>query len=235
VADDREILDPVEALAALRAEFDDFRTTTAARLLRSPTGDIEPTLRSTAKPGTLLLQGATVNRADYPALWAWIVEQGLSPSVFGAGNGTTTFVLPDLRGRVLLGAGTLGADTYALGSVGGASSRVIATNQMPAHDHNVGINSVGGHQHPRTGGNRFTNTVGDHGGHCSGSSNVVPPGSGVTLPSFYGAGGGSHNHTVDAGDSSGGHNHGVTESTIGGSTGFDVRQPYFAGNWLIWY
>lgn len=234
MADDREVLDPIEALAALQRDFEDFKTTTAARMLRSPTGDIEPTTRGSAKPGTLMLQGQTVNRADYPALWAWIVEQGQSPSVYGAGNGTTTFVLPDLRGRSFVGSGTLNGDVYTLGAVGGLALRNLATNQIPSHNHNVSVDSVGSHNHPRGGGNGFTSTVGDHGGHCSGSSNVVPPGSGVSLPSFYGAGGGSHNHTVAPGDANGGHGHTVHQDSIGGTTPYDCRPPYFVGNWLVW-
>jgi microcystin-dependent protein len=230
VADDREVLDPIDALAALQRDFEDFRTTTAARMLRQPTGDIEPTYRGSAKPGTLMLQGQTVNRADYPALWAWIVEQGLSPSVFGAGNGTTTFVLPDTRGRVMVGSGTLGSDTYVLGATGGAARTTLATNQMPPHDHNVN-GSTGTDTHGHSGS---TNNTGNHGGHCSGSSNVVPPGSGVSLPSFYGAGGGDHGHTVNIGTDSHNHSLSLNEDTVGGTNAVDLRQPFFVGNWLIW-
>lgn len=54
------------------------------------------------------------------------------------GNGTTTFALPDLRGRVPVGAGQgPGLSSYALGQVGGTESVTMTINQMPQHAHSV--------------------------------------------------------------------------------------------------
>lgn len=52
------------------------------------------------------------------------------------GDGMSTFALPDLRGRVPVGAGT-GTDgiTYALGQKAGSASVTLTTAQMPAHTH----------------------------------------------------------------------------------------------------
>ena len=52
------------------------------------------------------------------------------------GNGTTTFALPDLRGRgpVGIGAGP-GLDDLVLGERGGAASRVLTTSNLPTHTH----------------------------------------------------------------------------------------------------
>ena len=52
------------------------------------------------------------------------------------GNGTSTFGLPDLRGRVPLGAGT-GASgaNYALGQIGGMESVQLNASHVPGHDH----------------------------------------------------------------------------------------------------
>ena len=52
------------------------------------------------------------------------------------GNGTTTFALPDLRGRVAIGQGQgPGLSNYVIGQVGGAENTTLNVNQMPAHTH----------------------------------------------------------------------------------------------------
>jgi microcystin-dependent protein len=52
------------------------------------------------------------------------------------GNGTTTFALPDMQGRVCLGAGTgPGLSTYALGQKAGSPNVTLNQNQLAAHTH----------------------------------------------------------------------------------------------------
>lgn len=52
------------------------------------------------------------------------------------GNGTTTFALPDTRGRVIIGAGQgPGLSPYMLGQMGGSENVTLTTNQMPTHSH----------------------------------------------------------------------------------------------------
>jgi microcystin-dependent protein len=65
------------------------------------------------------------------------------------GNGTTTFALPDLRGRVAIGAGQgPGLSIYDLGQVGGTEQVTLTTANMPAHNHpatgtvSVGVTNV---------------------------------------------------------------------------------------------
>lgn len=56
------------------------------------------------------------------------------------GNGTTTFQLPDFRGRVPVGAGGApGLTPYVIGQVGGTENVTLITNQMPAHNHTVSL------------------------------------------------------------------------------------------------
>jgi microcystin-dependent protein len=58
-------------------------------------------------------------------------------SVYG-GNGTTTFALPDLRGRTAVGTGTgLGLTARSIGQVFGSESNVIGEEQMPDHTHTL--------------------------------------------------------------------------------------------------
>lgn len=70
----------------------------------TPPGIIFPYAGSAAPDGFLLCDGSAVSRTTYAALFSAI------STTFGVGNGSSTFNLPDLRGRVSLGAGT---GTYA--------------------------------------------------------------------------------------------------------------------------
>ena len=54
------------------------------------------------------------------------------------GNGTTTFGLPDLRGRVSLHQGSgPGLSNYTIGEAGGVESVTLSSQQMPLHNHAI--------------------------------------------------------------------------------------------------
>jgi microcystin-dependent protein len=59
---------------------------------------------------------------------------------FYGGNGTTTFALPDFRGRVPVGTGSgPGLSTYNLGQAGGTENVSLTIGQIPAHAHTVAL------------------------------------------------------------------------------------------------
>lgn len=61
------------------------------------------------------------------------------------GNGTTNFALPDLRGRVAIGAGQgPGLSNYQLGQAGGHESVTLTLNEMPNHTHAVNVPTTDG-------------------------------------------------------------------------------------------
>lgn len=226
MADDRLQLSPEEAIAALSARLAEVESRATVRSARLPTGTMLETFATVAPPGTLLLIGQTVQRAEYPDLWAW--AEAAQPGGFVRTD--TTLQLPDTRGRVLRGVAASGE---TVGQQIGSDTRTLTVAQLPAHKHNVVIEAVGGHQHARTGANRFTNEVGDHGGHNSGTFGVAAGTAGAVAGNGNTPGGG-HNHTVAAGDSAGGHAHDVDEATVGTGAAIDLRQAALAVNRLIW-
>lgn len=94
------------------------------------TGTILPTVATSAPAGWLLCDGAAVSRTDYANLFT------LVGTTFGSGNGSTTFNVPDLRGRSVIGVGTgSGLTARARGDVGGAETHTLSEAQMPLHGH----------------------------------------------------------------------------------------------------
>ncbi len=86
---------------------------------------------STAPAAWLLCDGSAVSRITYAALFAAI------GTTYGAGDGSTTFNLPDFRRRVAVGAGGTGTATLgnAVGNTGGEETHVLTISEMPAHSH----------------------------------------------------------------------------------------------------
>ncbi|MGE5476572.1 MAG: phage tail protein [Bacteroidales bacterium] len=95
-----------------------------------PTGSVLPYCSSTLPSGWLLCDGAAVSRTTYARLF------GVLGTAFGAGDGSTTFNLPDLRGRTAIGAGTgSGLSARTLGGKVGAETHTLVFAEMPSHSH----------------------------------------------------------------------------------------------------
>lgn len=77
-----------------------------------PAGIVMPFAGSTAPQGYLLCDGSAVSRTDYSDLFTAI------GTTYGAGDGETTFNVPDLSGRVVLGV----SQSHALGTTGGEAT-----------------------------------------------------------------------------------------------------------------
>lgn len=89
-----------------------------------PSGVLAPYVAAAAPSGWLLCDGTAVSRTTYSALFA-IIGTG-----YGAGDGSTTFNVPDLRGRVPVGLGT-NASVNALNANDGQA----VANRRPQHRH----------------------------------------------------------------------------------------------------
>src|ERR1700741_4488678 len=82
-----------------------------------PIGVIVPYASTTPPPSWMICDGSAISRTTYPALFA------ICGTTFGAGAGSTTFNLPDLRGRVGVGAGQGASLTNrALAATGGGET-----------------------------------------------------------------------------------------------------------------
>lgn len=233
MADDRPANDDLAAVVAeLRRDLADLRGTALARAGRSPTGDIEPTIRTTPKPDTLLLQGQTLNRADYPVLWQWIVDQSLAPSVFGNGNGSTTFALPDLRGRAVVGA----TAARAVGTLFGAATTTLATTNLPSHNHTGSTNNE---TQRHTHGGSTGLSGGNHGEHVDGTWDLAgarapAPNYALRSKSWIGNNNTAHYHNFDTNGQDAFHTHSFTTGNTGSGTAFNTEDPAISVNWLIW-
>ena len=102
-----------------------------------PPGTISAYAGATAPAGWLLCEGQTVNRGDYPGLFAAI------GTAYGAGDGATTFRVPDARGRVLVGRTSTQTEFATLGQTGGAKTHTLTTSEMPSHTHDSGEGTNG--------------------------------------------------------------------------------------------
>jgi len=112
-----------------------------------PTGTIVPWSDSSVPTGFLECNGAAVSRSTYSALFAIV------GTTYGAGDGSSTFLLPDLQDNVAVGksgtkalASTGGANTVAsTGNVGGSTANAtLSTAQLASHSHSAGASTGGG-------------------------------------------------------------------------------------------
>lgn len=116
-----------------------------------PTGGLVMYGGTVAPSGYLLCNGALISRSTYSALFTAI---GTS---YGAGDGSTTFGLPDMRGRFPLGLAASGTGS----TIGGTGGAIDHTHTGPSHTHTGTVDVT--HTHNVTVATHTHNvTVGTH-------------------------------------------------------------------------
>ena len=95
----------------------------------SITGSITIYAGSTAPTGYLLCDGSAVSRSTYSDLFDII------GTTYGTGDGSTTFNLPNLKGKVVVGQDSNDTDFDTLGETGGEKTHTLITEEIPSHSH----------------------------------------------------------------------------------------------------
>ena len=168
-----------------------------------PAGIIQMYGGSTAPTNWLLCDGSAVSRTTYSNLFTAIGTN------YGVGNGSTTFNLPNLTNRMPIGKGT--GSFATLNNTGGAETFTLATTNLPAHQHYIGINTYAssgvGDDVPMASANNYMHLGADTNGNTdryrmTGRGDVVA-------------------------------NAGLTSST-GSGTAFNKMSPYIVVNFIIY-
>ena len=147
------------------------------------------TVVGTTSSTITLSQNATANGTAVP----------FTAAPYGIGNGTTTFNVPDMRRRVIMGSGGTATATIGnlLGNVGGSETHTLSLTEIPAHNH---------------GGSTSSNTV----NYTKGSSSYILNGYAMTSSNTgYGDAilmGTAHSHTISS--AGGGATHNNIQSAI---------------------
>jgi microcystin-dependent protein len=133
---------------ATRYDFDGANLTGIEGI---PTGTITPWSQATPPSGFLECDGSAVSRSTYAALFAIISD------TYGAGDGSTTFNVPDLTDKVAVHksnnkafASTAGANTVTpTGNVAGSTANAtLSTAQLASHSHTIQGRAFGGSNVP---------------------------------------------------------------------------------------
>lgn len=198
----------VEALAAGTnidaGAITSAKLATATVQLLAPTGVIQGYAGSAAPTGWLLCDGSAVSRASYADLFTLI------GTTYGAGDGSTTFNLPDLKGRVPVGRNAADGSFDVLGESGGAKTHTLTTAEMPIHRHNVSAYS-----------------------HSVSQSNALTTHSHTADGNLAAANENSHFHGGIAANA-GSHNHSITTHQLNSGTHGHADSAYIAAGSLQW-
>lgn len=143
-----------------------------------PAGSVTATARTTAPTGWLLCQGQAVSRTTYADLFSAI------GTTFGAGDGTTTFNLPNLKGKVPVGVDSSDADFNDPGDTAGEKTHTLTSAESGVGLHSHGVSDPG-HVHTAQ-DSQFSNEgyqTGSTGGYIGTGTTVNGP---LTLSSTTG-------------------------------------------------
>ena len=209
-----------------------------------PAGTMIDFAGASAPVGFLACNGSAVSRSTYSTLFNAISTR------WGAGNGSSTFNLPDLRGRFSFGSDS----SRAVGDRSGSETATLTTAQMPSHSHGDGslsTSSSGSHTHASAGSHSHgagsygtdteaahSHTISLHGG-SGGATNAAGTNGSSGRGSKTTSSAGAHSHTITGSSSNvgahshgsaGSHSHGVSGSTgsTGSSQSHNNMPPYAA-------
>ena len=187
-----------------------------------PIGTVLDYAGATAPSLFLLCFGQAISRATYSVLFA------LLGTVYGVGDGATTFNIPDLRGRLAAGKDDMGGaaasritvaggnfNAAVLGATGGEQNRTMAAGDLVGHTHT------------------YTNTTSSDGGHTHtvGANNPLAVGAGASANLIPG---GANNYATTTSDGTHSHTSSGTTASTGSGTAFTILSPVIILNKIIY-
>jgi len=175
-----------------------------------PAGVMMPFAGSTPPTGYLLCDGTAVSRTTYADLFSII------GTTYGTGDESTTFNVPNTKGKVLVGYNSSESEFNSLGETGGEKTHTLSQSEMPSHYHSVSLTTStnGSHTHSYQKGDPGDNSITD----ASGSHDEYDDISATTGSA------GSHNHSVSG-----------NTGSKGSSSAHNNIQPYITINYIIKY
>lgn len=158
-------------------------------MVTRPPGFIDEYAGSAAPSGWLVCDGSAVSRTTYAALFAAI------GTIWGAGDGSTTFNLPNLQRRSTVGSGGTGTTALAntVGSTGGEETHTLLQAEIPnynltvtdpGHVHSDYFSNISGGGSPATTINTTSGTAINTGSATTGIS-VNSGGSGTAFTQYH--------------------------------------------------
>lgn len=107
-------------------------------LMVVPAGAVLPYAGNSIPANWLLCDGSAVSRTTYADLFAAL------GTLYGAGDGSTTFNLPDTTAQVIAGYKSADTNFGTLGAKVGEATHLLTTTEMPSHTHTVPTSGGGG-------------------------------------------------------------------------------------------
>ena len=94
-----------------------------------PVGTIIPYAGTTIPSNYMKCEGQALSRIEYDILFSAI------GTTYGVGDGSTTFNLPNLKGRIITGIDSNDTDFDTLGETGGEKTHTLTVDEIPSHAH----------------------------------------------------------------------------------------------------
>ena len=186
-----------------------------------PPGTIMPYAGSSSPGGYLICNGSAVSRSTYSSLFTIIA------TTYGAGDGSTTFNLPNLSGRMIMGV----SGSHTLSSTGGSETQSLSVNQIPSHTHTGTTDSNGDHTHSISDpGHVHARLNGRDDGNSSNIAGQAPSGDASPNITGYPTQPATTGISIN---SSGAHTHSFTTNSTGSGNSFSILNPFITLNYII--